>query len=72
MSTLYPVCAAHAHDRMPANRVIAVSANLILISGIDPMLGTSAMGWFGLDGLLWTMIRSHRGADHGPSRRLMA
>jgi MFS family permease len=59
MSTLYPVCVAHAHDRMPADRVIAVSANLILISGIGsiigPMLGTTAMGWFGLDGLLYGM-----------------
>ena len=72
MSTLYPVCAAHAHDRMPADRVIAVSANLILSSGIGSMLGTSAMGWFGLDGLLWTMLRSHRVADHGPGCRLIA
>ena len=32
-STLYPVCVAHAHDRMPADRVVAVSGRLILVSG---------------------------------------
>lgn len=25
LSTIYPVCVAHAHDRMPADRVVAVS-----------------------------------------------
>ncbi|RAI61113.1 MFS transporter [Roseicella frigidaeris] len=59
MSTLYPVCVAHAHDRMPADRVVAVSANLILISGIGsvigPLLGSAAMAWLGLDGLLYGM-----------------
>ena len=28
MSTLYPVCVAYAHDRMPADRVVAVSSRL--------------------------------------------
>ena len=32
MSTLYPVCVAHAHDRMPADRIVAVSGRLILVS----------------------------------------
>jgi MFS family permease len=34
MSTLYPVCIAHANDRMPADRVVAVSGRLILVNGI--------------------------------------
>src|SRR5947207_13340675 len=32
MSTLYPVCVAHANDRMPADRVVAMSGRLILWS----------------------------------------
>jgi len=39
MSTLYPVCVAHAHDRMPADRIIAVSGRLILVSGIGSVIG---------------------------------
>ena len=39
MSTLYPVCVAHAHDRMPADRVVAVSGRLILLSGLGSVLG---------------------------------
>src|SRR6516225_8009542 len=27
MSTVYPVCVAHAHDRMPADRVVAVPSS---------------------------------------------
>ena len=33
MSTLYPVSVAHANDRMPADRVVAVSGALILLWG---------------------------------------
>jgi MFS family permease len=33
MSTLYPVCVAHAHDRMPADQIVAVSSRLVLVSG---------------------------------------
>ncbi len=59
MSTLYPVCVAHAHDRMPADRVVAVSSRLILVSGIGsvvgPLIGTGAMANFGLNGLLYLM-----------------
>ena len=47
MSTLYPVCVAHAHDRMPADRVVAVSGRLILVSGVGsvlgPLIGASVM-----------------------------
>jgi MFS family permease len=50
MSTLYPVCVADAHDRMPADRVVAVSDQLILVSGLasvlGPLIGTSVMTRF--------------------------
>jgi MFS family permease len=59
MSTLYPVCVANAHDRMPADRVVAVSSRLILVSGLGsvlgPLLGTSLMRRFDIDGLLYLM-----------------
>jgi predicted MFS family arabinose efflux permease len=42
MSTLYPVCVAHDHDRMPADRVVAVSGRLILVSGVGSVLGRTA------------------------------
>jgi MFS family permease len=53
MSTLYPVCVAFAHDRMPADRVVAVSSRLILVSGlgsvIGPLIGTSVMAYSDID-----------------------
>ncbi len=59
MSTLYPVAVAHAHDRMPTDRVVAVSARLILVSGIGsvigPLAGSGIMARFGIDGVLWFM-----------------
>jgi MFS family permease len=59
MSTLYPVCVAHAHDRMPASRVVAVSSQLILVSGlgsvIGPLIGTNLMLRFSIDGLFYFM-----------------
>jgi MFS family permease len=59
MSTLYPVCVADAHDHMPADRVVAVSGRLVLISGlgsiIGPLIGTSVMARFSIDGLLYFM-----------------
>ena len=59
MSTLYPVCVAQAHDRMPADRVVAVSGQLILISGlgsvVGPLLGASVMGRFDIDGVFYLM-----------------
>jgi MFS family permease len=59
MSTLYPVCVADAHDHMPADRVVAVSGRLILVSGlgsvIGPLIGTSVMARFSIDGLLYFM-----------------
>jgi MFS family permease len=59
MSTLYPVCVADAHDCMPANRVVAVSGRLILVSGLasvlGPLIGTSIMARSGIDGLFYFM-----------------
>jgi MFS family permease len=57
MSTLYPVAVAHAHDRMPADRVVAVSGALILASGcgsvLGPLVGVQVMDRLGIDGVLY-------------------
>jgi MFS family permease len=59
MSTLYPVCVADAHDCMPANRVVAVSGRLILVSGLasvfGPIIGTSIMARSDINGLFYFM-----------------
>jgi MFS family permease len=59
MSTLYPVCVSHAHDRMPADRVVAVSGRLILLSGlgsvVGPLIGASLMAHFSIDGVFYFM-----------------
>ena len=59
MSTLYPVCVAHAHDRMPADRVVAVSGRLILVSGVGsvlgPLIGAGVMERFAIDGVFYFM-----------------
>jgi len=59
MSTLYPVCVSHAHDRMPADRVVAVSGTLILLSGlgsvVGPLVGTGLMAHFNIDGVFYFM-----------------
>jgi len=59
MSTLYPVCVAHAHDRMPADRVVAVSGRLILLSGLGsvlgPLIGASVMARLEIDGVFYFM-----------------
>jgi MFS family permease len=59
MSTLYPVCVANAHDRMPADRVVAVSGQLILISGLGsvagPLIGTNIMARSGINGVFYFM-----------------
>ena len=55
MSVIYPVCVAHANDRMPAERAVAVSGRLILISGtgsaLGPLLGSAVMSAYGFSGL---------------------
>lgn len=62
MSTLYPICVAHAHDRMPADRVVAVSGQLILVSGLGsvlgPLIGTSLMTHLEIDGVFYFMAAS--------------
>jgi MFS family permease len=59
MSTLYPVSVAHANDRMPADRVVAVSGALILLSGLGsvagPLIGTQLMVAFDINGVLYLM-----------------
>jgi MFS family permease len=59
MSTLYPVCVAHAHDRMPGDRVIAVTGRLILVSGcasvVGPLIGTILMQAYDIDGVLYLL-----------------
>jgi len=59
MSTLYPVCVAYAHDCMPPDRVVAVSARLILVSGVGsvlgPLIGASLMAHFEINGVFYFM-----------------
>ena len=59
MSTLYPTCVAHAHDRMPADHVVAVSGRLILANGIGavigPVAGMSLKQRFDIDGVFYLM-----------------
>jgi MFS family permease len=59
MSALYPVCVADAHDRMPADRVVAVSGQLILVSGlgsvVGPLIGAILMARFEIDGVFYFM-----------------
>jgi len=59
ISTLYPVCVAIANDCMPADRVLAVSGRLLLISGlgsvVGPLTGTSIMARSGISGLFYLM-----------------
>jgi MFS family permease len=59
MSTLYPVCVADALDRMPADRIVAVSSRLILVSGLGsvlgPIIGTSVIQRFAIDGVFYLM-----------------
>jgi MFS family permease len=59
MSVIYPVCVAHANDRMPAERAVSVSGRLILVSGIGsalgPLLGAATMSAFGIRGLFHYM-----------------
>lgn len=59
MSALYPVCVAHAHDRMPGDHVVAVSGQLILLSGfgsvLGPLIGASLKPLYELDGVFYFM-----------------
>ncbi len=57
LATLYPVCVAHAHDLVHSDKVVLVSGRLILLSGLGsvlgPLIGTSFMVQFGIDGVLY-------------------
>ena len=59
MSTLYPVCVSYAHDNMPADKVVAVSGQLILISGLGsvagPLVGETLMVHLGINALFYFM-----------------
>ena len=59
MSSLYPVCVANAHDRMPADQVLGLSSHLILTKGLGsalgPLLGISLMRQFDIDGVFYLM-----------------
>jgi MFS family permease len=59
MSTLYPVCVSYAHDNMPVDKVVAVSGQLILISGlgsvVGPLVGETLMVHFGINALFALM-----------------
>ena len=59
MSTVYPVSVAHAHDRMPADSIIAVSGRLLLASGVGsvlgPLLGSVLIQRHSIDGILYMM-----------------
>jgi MFS family permease len=57
LSTLYPVSVAYAHDSMRGEQVVAVSGRLILLFGLGsilgPLLGTSFVTGFGINGVLY-------------------
>ncbi len=59
MSTMYPVSVAHAHDRMPADNIVAVSGRLLLASGLGsvlgPLVGSILIPSHGIDGVLYMM-----------------
>jgi MFS family permease len=59
MSTLYPICVAHAHDRMPLDKVLVVSSRLILVSGIGsvlgPLIGSILTPHLGIEGVFYLM-----------------
>lgn len=59
MSTIYPVSVAHAHDRMPADSVVAVSGRLLLASGfgsvLGPLVGSVLIQRHSIDGVLYMM-----------------
>jgi MFS family permease len=60
ISTLYPICVAHAHDIMPAERVVPVSGQLILLNGLGatmgPLVGMSLKESFGIDGIFYLIV----------------
>jgi len=57
--TLYPVCVAHAVDRMDPGLVVEIGGRLILISGIasslGPIIGNQAVLAFGTGGFIYVI-----------------
>ena len=57
LSALYPVSVAHAHDSMRGEQIVAVSGALILLLGLGsilgPLLGTTFVVTFGINGVLY-------------------
>jgi hypothetical protein len=52
LTTLYPVCVAHAHDSMPDDRVVAVSGQRTAGPGERARLGARSADRCELDGAL--------------------
>ncbi|MCK0198614.1 MFS transporter [Ancylobacter sp. 6x-1] len=59
MSTLYPVCVAHALDHMAPGQMVSVSGRLILVSGVGSTIGPFTATWImshlDLNGVLYFM-----------------
>ena len=59
MSSLYPVCVAPAHGRVPAGHVVGGSSHLILASGcgsvLGPLIGMSVLRRFDINGVFYLM-----------------
>ena len=57
LSALYPVSVAHAHESMRGEQIVAVSGALILLLGLGsilgPLLGTTFVVTFGINGVLY-------------------
>src|SRR4029078_13090251 len=60
ISALYPISVAHAHDLMPAGRVVPVSGQLILLNGLGsilgPLAGMSLEESFGIEGIFYSIV----------------
>jgi MFS family permease len=54
-----PLSSLRRHDQLPADRVVALSSQLILVSGlgsvIGPLIGANLMGRFSIDGVFYFM-----------------
>jgi MFS family permease len=59
MSTIYHVGAAHSHDLMPDEQIVAVSGRLILLHGtgasLGSLIGSVLMRSFDIDGVFYFM-----------------
>jgi MFS family permease len=59
MSTIYPVCIAHANDRVDPERIVSVSGQLILVNGIasflGPLLGAALLNLRGMEAVFLLM-----------------